>query len=263
MDKIVSVAADNRLEAANIKGISIEGVKNNQNVQLNLYFVPADVDVQNAAELLASQYTSTIQAPRPETQALPTFNLPSITSTLSSPASTPPSNTATFNAPSPTNPLNFNKLRVANELQPALQTIANNSYGNGVLNQILNHPALYSLTIQTHPQSSAERERLGATPSAETELTFYDNGQISAVITMDADMLAQVMTTAGQGLTVDADNILFHELSHVLLELNQDVNRNNRDTWQRDAEVIASNYESNYGGYQRDYFREGSYAFWA
>lgn len=255
MDKIISVAADNRLESANIKGITIDGMKDNQNIKFNLYFVPADVDVNHATQLLASQYMSAIQEPSTDTSPINITNALSSLNTIAPiSAAAPTTNTARTS--------NSTKFKIANELQPAVQTIKSSDYGNQILNQILNHPNLHSLTIQTHPQSSDERKRMGITPSATTELTFYDNGQLSAVVTMDADMLAQVMTNSGQGITVDADNILFHELSHVLLELNNQVDRSNRDQWQQDAELIASDYESLYGGYARDYFRDGSYAFW-
>ena len=212
-----------------------------------MYFVPPSIDVQNATKLLVSQYTSAIQAP---------------ISQVTTPSSV---NTDNPHTDSASIPLSFSqpKLHIARELQPALEQIQTNTYGSSMLNQILKHPNLYALTIQPHAQSSAERERLGVTPSATTELTFYDSGQLSATITMDDKMLAQVMTPSGQGITVDTDNILFHELSHVLLELNDEVDRSNRETWQHNAEVVASEYESNYGGYERDYFREGNYAFWA
>ncbi|WP_020559512.1 hypothetical protein [Thiofilum flexile] len=269
MDKITSVTTDNRLEAAGIKGINVGGMQDNRAIQLGLYFIPVNIDLQKAAQQLAAQYISSLQAPNISSpHASSHVTTPTSLNTLSPSTSVTtstatPSRTAVSSTPM-SNPdtLNSEKLHIAEEFRPVLQQIQTHSYGNSVLKQILSDPNLDSLTIQPHTQSAAERKRLGIAPSAKTDLTFYSNGKIAATVSMDADMLAQVMTPTGQGIQVDADNILFHELAHVLLELNHEVDHSDEQAWLKGVEEVASNYEGNYGGYQRDYFRDGGYAFW-
>lgn len=222
-------------------------------------FIVPPFNPQASAELLAAQYSSAIQQPNYAAPTRPVL-LPVRTNGLQ------PSVFPVFGytaLPSRgASPVGASKLRVANELAHALQKIQTNPYGSTILNQILSNPRLNSLTIQTHPQPSALRQQSGITPTASTSVSFNSLGGVDATITMDASMLVKIMTKDGGSLVVDADNVLFHELAHVQLELNNEAIRTTKDTWSRSAELIATEYESNYGGYERDYYRSGTYTFW-
>lgn len=222
-------------------------------------FIAPPSNTPAAAELLAAQYSSAIQQPNYAAPTRPVL-IPVRTN------GTQPSIFPVFGytaLPSRgASPVGSSKLRVANELAPALQKIQTHPYGGTILNQILSHPRLNSLTIQTHPQPAALRQQAGVTPTASTAVSFNSLGEVDATITMDANMLVKIMTKDGGSLIVDADNVLFHELAHVQLELNNEVIRNTQNTWSRSAELVATEYENNYGGYERDYYRAGTYTFW-
>lgn len=302
MDRITGVSTNPILDAQQIDNVTIAAINNGELVLMQLYLFPKPEtqEVLNALAMNQSQairdpndlshYTSRPQASDLtlviKTHRIPLTGTPTLTTVTPEPvllpvsapmsASSPPvdttisvpalpdANPVTISAPPSTSTVLASSPKLQSEavFAPILNTIQQSSYGANIYNEILNHPDLKYITIRTPAQSAAERERLGLDPMAQTTLSLDENGQLSADIVMDPDVIATVMTPDGQALQVGADEILFHELAHIYLELNDQIDHS-QSNWDVMSETLASQYEGTYGGYQRDYYNAGGHVSWA
>lgn len=250
MDRITSISTNPVLKAQNIDNVTIEAVKGNQVVTMELRFYPND-NTQQAINRLVQHNSQTIQNnPINANTGLSSLASLNITPTVNQ--STPVNNTG----------LSHPKLQVDPSLQTIMAKIMQNSYGNSILQNILNHPNLTQVVIKKPEGAGQAREDMGLSPTAKTILTLNSNGKLSAVIEMDPDLLATIITDQGQPINVGSDNVLFHELAHVQLELNKEVDHTQAG-WDVSAENIAADYEGRYGGYDRNYFGSGTHVYWA
>ncbi len=136
------------------------------------------------------------------------------------------------------------EIHIDKDFNPLIDRIKNSDYGNEVWSSIINHPDLAALEIVKPDKPAFIRELLGEPPFVRTyHLKDTADGHKRGKIVMDPDMSTNISLYNGSTLDIGPDAVLFHELSHIYLDLQ---GKNN-------TEAAASLMEGEYGGYNRDY----------